>query len=42
MISIRHISKSFGKNAAIDDFSLEIAAGEHRTIGDLSNYLNPN
>ena len=29
MISIRHVSKSFGKNAAIDDFSLEIAAGEH-------------
>jgi osmoprotectant transport system ATP-binding protein len=29
MISIRHISKTFGKNAAIDDFSLEIAAGEH-------------
>lgn len=29
MISIRHISKSFGKHAAIDDFSLEIASGEH-------------
>jgi osmoprotectant transport system ATP-binding protein len=29
MISIRHVTKSFRKNAAIDDFSLEIAAGEH-------------
>jgi osmoprotectant transport system ATP-binding protein len=29
MISIRHVSKSFGKNTAIDDLSLEIAAGEH-------------
>jgi osmoprotectant transport system ATP-binding protein len=29
MISIRHVSKFFGKDAAIDDFSLEIAAGEH-------------
>ena len=29
MISIRHVSKSFGKNAAVDDFSLEIGAGEH-------------
>ncbi len=29
MISIRHVSKSFGENAAVDDFSLEIASGEH-------------
>lgn len=29
MISIRHVTKSFGNKAAIDDFSLDIAAGEH-------------
>lgn len=35
MISIRQGSKPFGKNSAIDDFSLEI------NHSDLTNYLNP-